>query len=291
MAKNHLKNITYRSGTVQDGAICGKICFDAFYSIAAQHNFPSEFPLLNPTVNIISRMLVSPGFYSVVAEIEGKVVGSNFLDERGPVVGIGPISIDPQLQNLGIGRQLMLNVVDRATSQNKQGIRLNTAAHHSRSISLYSKIGFKIQTPIMIIQGSHVKENIINTHVRFAKMDDLEITSELCEKIHGHNRKQEVVDAINSGSAKVVERNGRITGYTTEVSFFGHTVGESNDDIKALIAATTEYKGAGFLLPATNHELVIWCLNNNLKIVMSMVHMTMGLYEKPKGAYLPGILY
>lgn len=291
MVRTKTNKIKLRAGTGKDGSVCGKICFDAFHSIAAKHNFPSEFPLLTPTVDIISSMLINPGFYSVVAEVGGKVVGSNFLDERGDIVGIGPISIDPHLQNLGVGRQLMQDVVDRAISQNRLGIRLNTAAHHGRSISLYSKIGFKIQEPILILQGQQVKDRIPHAKVRAAKMTDVEATSQLCEKIHGHNRRNEVIDAIASGSAKVVERNGRITGYTSEVSFFGHTVGETNDDIKALIAATKEYKGAGFLLPARNHELLMWCLSNNLKVVMSMVHMTIGLYNNPQGAYLPGILY
>jgi hypothetical protein len=28
-----------------------------------------------------------------VAEKEGKVIGSNFLDERGPIAGVGPITV------------------------------------------------------------------------------------------------------------------------------------------------------------------------------------------------------
>jgi len=41
--------------------------------------------------------------------------------------------------------------------------------------------------------------------------------------------------AIERGTASVVEHDGRITGYTTGTGFFGHTVGESNEDVKALI--------------------------------------------------------
>jgi hypothetical protein len=39
----------------------------------------------------------------VVAEIDGRVVGSNFLDERGPVRGVGPITVDPAAQGRGSG--------------------------------------------------------------------------------------------------------------------------------------------------------------------------------------------
>ena len=34
---------------------------------------------------LLTMMLSNPGFYSVVAEKNGNVVGSNFLDEHGPI--------------------------------------------------------------------------------------------------------------------------------------------------------------------------------------------------------------
>ena len=59
--------------------------------------------------------------------------------------------------------------------------------------------------------------------------------NELCHKVHGHDRAGEVVDAIHEGTAVVVERNGSLTGYATDLGFFGHAVGETNLDIQALI--------------------------------------------------------
>ena len=45
--------------------------------------------------HLLSVMIASPGFYGVVAELDGKIAGSNFLDERGPISGVGPITVDP----------------------------------------------------------------------------------------------------------------------------------------------------------------------------------------------------
>ena len=98
-------------------------------------------------------------------------------------------------------------------------------------------------------------------------------------------------DAISHGAGSVVERAGRITGYTTEVAFFGHAVGETNDDLKALIGAAPAFGGPGFLLPSRNAELFRWCLEHKLRMVQEMTLMTMGLYNEPQGAYLPSILY
>ena len=50
----------------------------------------------------------------VVAELDGKVVGSNFLAEGGAIAGVGPISVDPKVQNRGVGARLMEDVLKRA---------------------------------------------------------------------------------------------------------------------------------------------------------------------------------
>jgi hypothetical protein len=39
--------------------------------------------------------------------------------------------------------------------------------------------------------------------------------------------------AIRQSTATVVEHDGRITGYATIVGFFGHAVGETNNDESA----------------------------------------------------------
>lgn len=284
-------NITLRAVTLNDSMNCGHICFNAFKAIANQHQFPSEFPDVDNTLAEISSLIANGGFYGVVAEQNGRIIGSNFLDVRGTIAGVGPISIDPEAQNSGIGRLLMQAVVEYGLSQNKVGIRLNTASHHGRSQSLYTKMGFRIQAPMMILQGPQIRSTFAHHQVRKAVLSDIEATNYLCKTIHGHDRMQEMRDAIAKGEAIVVEREGHITGYSTGVSFLGHSVGETNSDIKALIAATSEYKGIGFLLPGTNFELLNWCLEHGLKIVIAMNYMTMGLYNNPQGAYLPSVLY
>jgi hypothetical protein len=68
-------------------------------------------------------------------------------------------------------------------------------------------------------------------------------------------------------------------------------VGESNEDIKALIMAADALEGPGILVPTTNADLFRWCLEQNLQVVQLMTLMTAGLYTLPQGAYLPSILY
>jgi hypothetical protein len=89
----------------------------------------------------------------------------------------------------------------------------------------------------------------------------------------------------------VAESDGRITAYASSVAFFGHAVGETNEDLKALIAAATAFQGPGILVPTRNAALFRWCLENGLRVVQPMTLMTIGLYNEPAGAYLPSILF
>ena len=101
----------------------------------------------------------------------------------------------------------------------------------------------------------------------------------------------EVHEAIRQATATVVVRNGRVTGYATGIGFFGHAVAETNEDIKALIAAAPAFAGPGFLLPTRNAELFRWCLEKKLRVVQPLTLMSMGLYNEPAGSFLPSILY
>ncbi len=109
--------------------------------------------------------------------------------------------------------------------------------------------------------------------------------------MHGHHRSGELADAIRQGTATVVERHARITGYASALAFSGHVVAETNADLQALIAAADAFGGPGFLLPSRNSELFRWCLANGLRVVQPMTLMSIGLYNEPKGAFLPSILY
>jgi hypothetical protein len=40
----------------------------------------------------------------------------------------------------------------------------------------------------------------------------------------------------------VVERGARASGYATALGFFGHAVGETTDDVKALIATAPSFQ-------------------------------------------------
>jgi hypothetical protein len=141
------------------------------------------------------------------------------------------------------------------------------------------------------MQGAALHVTIPARAVRAATPTDLAACSQLCLRVLGHTREGELRDAIQCGVASVVEHDGRITGYATAVAFFGHAIGESNADLKALIGAAPIFGGPGFLVPTRNADLLRWCLQHGLRITQPMTLMSMGLYNEPQGAFLPSIAY
>ena len=165
--------IVLRPGTPRDATVCGPICFEAFKAIDDDHNFPWDFPLAAVATDVLAMLLSNPGFYSVVAERDGNIIGSNFLDERGPIAGIGPITVDPASQNGTIGRRLMEAVLDRASQRRVAGVRLLQSAFHNRSLCLYTKLGFDTRETVSKMNGTPLGLTLPGYEVRPARAADL----------------------------------------------------------------------------------------------------------------------
>ena len=141
------------------------------------------------------------------------------------------------------------------------------------------------------MNGSPLNLHFPGYDVRGATEADLAACNRICHSVHGFDRGDELRDAIAASTATVVEHLGQITGYTTGIAFFAHTVGETNQDLKALIGAARAFAGPGFLVPTQNYDLFAWCLANGLRLVMPMTLMSIGLYCEPGGAWLPSVVY
>jgi GNAT superfamily N-acetyltransferase len=286
-----LSDVQIRRATPEDAEVCGRIFYEAFATINRSHNFPPELPAPEAGIGILGMLFSHPGFYCVVAESGGRIVGSNCLDERSKIFGLGPVSVDPAVQNRGVGRTLMSAMLDRVRQKDGSGVRLLQATFHNRSLSLYAKLGFDAREPISVMQGQAPAATVEGCTVRPATSADLNRCNHLCEQVHGHDRAGELSDGISHGIALVVERHGRITGYASGFGYFGHAVAEATLDLQALIGAAKDVSGPGILVPTRNAELFRWCLENGLRVFQPMTLMTIGLYNQPTGAYLPSILY
>lgn len=283
--------LTIRRATPADAAVCGRICYEAFGKIADQQNFPRELPAPEIGPILVSMLFSHPKFFCVVAERGGRIIGSNCLDERNPVSGIGPITVDPAEQNSGAGRALMQALIDRSNQQGFLAMRLVQAAYHMRSLSLYTKLGFVERETLARMQGPALAARTSGYTFRPASSADLASCNSLCVRVHGHRRGGELADAISQGRATVAEHGGEIVAYTTGFNYMGHTVAESNRDLIALLSSAESFDGPGFQVPVRNYELFRWCLDHGFRVLQLNTLMTVGPYNEPQGAWLPSILY
>jgi GNAT superfamily N-acetyltransferase len=278
-----------RAGAPNDAEACGRIFYDAFADIAHRHAFPVEPDSPEFTAFHANLMLSLDGVVGVVAERDGTIVGSAFADARGPIAGIGPVTVDPAAQDAGTGRRLMEALLERTRA--KAGVRLVQTAYHARSLALYAKLGFAVREPLSVLHGAPLQRDTPGLAVRPARHDDVPACDALCRRVHGHDRSGELQAAVAAGTARLVEGPDRITGYATGFGYGSHGVGESNEDLQALIASAEAFVGLGIIVPSRNAALLRWCLDNDLRLVQQSTLMTVGLYNEPQGAWLPSIVY
>ena len=282
-----------RPATPADAEACGRIIFEAFRGIADQHGFPWDFPSVEAGTQLAATFIAAPSIYGVVAELDGRVVGSNFMAEGDPIRGIGPITIDPSVQGSGIGRRLMEAVLARAGDA--MGVRLVQDAFNTRSMSLYASLGFDVREPLLLMQGAPRSGPDLGYAVRPMTAADVGACGALCMAVHGIERTLELQEALRVFTPFVVERKGRITGYLSAAMFWlmNHGVAETEQDMRALLAgaAAMSSEPLSLLLPTRQANLFRWCLHQGMRAIKPMTLMTIGHFQEPRGCYFPSVQY
>jgi GNAT superfamily N-acetyltransferase len=278
-----------------DAKNCGKIGYQAHKTISSAHGYPSEQPSEEFGIGLIRSLLENPNSWGVLAERQGKTLGSIFLHKfpPSPVAVIGPLTVHPSAEGGGVGRILMDAALTQAYEQNYDQIRLVQSPSHIRSFVLYTKCGFTLREPLLLMQGQPLKNiNTGSANFRPVRNDnDVSVCNELCKSVHGFSREMELRQAKDQGVATMIEQDGVVTGYAAGLGILGHAVAKSNEELKALIINASAILGPGFFVPARNHELVNWLFKNAFQIGWPANLMTIGPYQDPVTPFLPSLAY
>jgi predicted N-acetyltransferase YhbS len=278
-----------------DAESCGKIGYEAHKAISSAHGYPSEQPSEEFGIGLIRRLLGNPNSWGVLAERQGKTLGSIFLHRfpPSPVAVIGPLTVDPSAEG-GVGRILMDAALTQARKQKHDQVRLVQSPSHIRSFVLYTKSGFTLREPLFLMEGQPIKggNTTSSAKVHLVSDDnDISVCNKLCKSVYGFSREMELRQAKDQGVATMIEQGGVITGYAAGIGIFGHAVAKSNEEMKALIANASAILGPGFFAPARNHELINWLLENGFQIGWPANLMTIGPYREPQTPFLPSLAY
>lgn len=288
-------SIKIRPVTPADIEVCGRILHEAFKGIAEQHRFPIDFPSVEFGIQAIRGLTSHPKIFGVVAESDSQVVGSSFLHERDEVRGIGPISVDPNTQQRGVGRALMEAMIAR--SQGSLSLRLVQDAFNTASLSLYASVGFDVKEPLALVQGKPKSQPSTRMEVRLLQSADLDQCAALCRKIHGFERTSELRDVLKLVPASVFVglRDGHIRGYLVLSDRWtrNHGMAETEEEMRSLIghASVQSAEPTSFLLPTRQASFFRWCLSEGFRVIKPMTLMAMGEYQEPRGCFFPTVLY
>jgi GNAT superfamily N-acetyltransferase len=148
-----MKTIEFITPEPQHLPELGRICFEAFRSIHDRHGFPRDFPDVETAIKVVSLLGRSPEVFGVAARAEGRLVGSNFLLHTDSVAGVGPITVAPDFQGNGLGRDLMQTVLAQAAQRGLERVRLLQDSFNTASLSLYASLGFDVREPIAVMRA------------------------------------------------------------------------------------------------------------------------------------------
>jgi GNAT superfamily N-acetyltransferase len=284
--------VTLREVRPEDVKECARICFEAFGGIDDYHRFPRDFPSLEFAQGLMDAFVDSPFSWGVVAEADGRIVGSNFLLESDPIRGVGPISVDPDHQGRGVGRKLMEAVIERG--KGAPGTRLLQDSFNMLSLSLYASLGFEEREPVVVMSGKPRSGPVEGIDVRPLREADLDECEALCKKVHGFERTNELRGAMQAFAPFVALRDGRVSAYATTLTFWpmAYGVAETDEDMQALLrGAAAEVDDPLAILVPLRSALFHWCLGEGLRSLKPMNLMTLGSYQEPRGSWFSSVLY
>ena len=287
-------SIQIREMKPEDAEKCGTIVYEAFNNIAEKHNFRPDFPTPEAGIELTQSFVASTQVFSIVAERDGEIIGSNHLWEYDAIRAVGPITVDPGAQAKGAGRMLMEAVIERG--KGSAGIRLVQDSFNAASLSLYASLGFEVKEPLVLIEGELKGDVPSNTTVRALKEEDYEGCAELCRKAHGFDRVNEVKNTPPFLTSFVALRDGRVTAYASAPHFWAlnHAVAETEEDMYAVLLGTGNLvpdEPISFLLPTRQSAFFRWCLQQGMRVIKPMTLMAMGEYQEPRSCYLPSVGY
>lgn len=284
-------DIKLRTVQPSDIAECGRILYLSFKGIADQHGYRPELPNLEYALRTAASCVYHHSTEGHVAELDGQMVGSIFIDKRDKIFGIGPVSVDTNIQGKGIGRKMMEEVINNG--RDGLGIRLCQDSFNARSISLYAALGLDVREPLAFLEGNIRGEIPSDVKIRPLKKKDLIPCADLCQKVHGIIRTNELKDSLKSGAGFVLIRDGQITAYTSGVAYWGHGVAEDENEMKLLLMGVQQALGTelSFVVPTRQTGLFRWCLDQGMDMIKPMTLMGMGFYQEPRGCFFTSATY
>lgn len=270
----------------------GEICHVAFSALHDRHAVERDIDTIETGQMVISIFATGPymtGFAAIDTET-GRLEGSNFLTHADPVGGVGPITVRPGTQGSGIGKLLMLAVMEEAKRRGIASVRLFQEAINTTSLSLYTKLGFDWREAASLIRIKAADHD--DPRIRPLTAHDLPVIDEISSRHYHTTRVKEVQDLLRlEFPGFVLTDRHMVTGYFFP-GILGHGFAASDADMAALVTHAGRYAPPPFqkaLLPLSQNALHRELMERGCRSIKLLNYMTTGHYLEPKGSWMPSI--
>jgi GNAT superfamily N-acetyltransferase len=266
------------------------ICHEAFSSLHDRFGIERDIPAPEVGEMIISHVVKRPDYSGVMAVLDGKIVGSNYLLHADEVAGVGPITVDPAVQAKGIGRALMQWVIDEARRREIRQTRLFQEALNITSLSLYTSLGFDWRDSAALMQSTAATEE--DPTIRPLGQEDLPAVDELSRHAYGFSRVADAAQLLELQTPGFLRvKNGEPVGYLF-ATLFGHAGAKTDEDLFALAGQAARQLPpplARFICPMARPGLYRKALAAGHRTMKVLSYMSLGEFVAPPGAQFPSI--
>ena len=282
-----------RPAVAADAEPCGRVIYAAFKDVDERHGFTTLFTQPEHAVRAARIFIELASMHGLVAEDDGRIVGSVFLDVGDPIKSVALISVDPEVQRRTVGRRLMEAAIELVG--HARGVRLVQEAFNTHAMGLYAALGFEVKEPLAAMVGRPRSQPPAGTTLKPITPADVEECAALCRRVHGIDRSTDLQDAIKLFAPTALVRAGRIVAYSYLVFGGGLAwgVAETPDDLETLLLGLGASAPAPlrFNVPTRDTRLLRWCLGQGMRIDRPLTLMARGWYQEPQGPYFPSGFY
>jgi len=147
-------------------------------------NLPNPMEMFGDSDMARTRWRADPSG-ALAAELDGRLVGSNFAANWGSVGYFGPLSVEPELWNKGVARRLVEETVALFEGWNNRHTGLFTFPHSTKHVWLYQKFGFWPRFLTAVMAKDVAENQQPSRYVAFSSLSEEQkrITLALCRTL------------------------------------------------------------------------------------------------------------
>lgn len=156
----------------------------------------------------------------IVAELNGRIVGTGVGTANGAVGWVGTIWVDPAHRGAGLGRALTRAVIDGLEAA---GCRTLLLVATEQGLPLYERMGFQLQTRYRIFEapGLDAATTDPDPAVRALAAADLDSILDLDREATGEGRSHIIRRFASPETAKVLAVEGEVRGFVIRAPWGG----------------------------------------------------------------------